>query len=591
MKNVRAFRLAAVLFDFDGTLTRPEALDFDAIKRELGCPPDEYVLEFIEALPPGERHELAAAALQRFELEGAAQSVPNDGAEEAVLSVRRHGLKVGVITRNGRAAVEASLERFEHLTPDDFDVIVTRDDPVRFKPAPDGLLYAAERMGVTPDRMLMVGDFVLDLVAGRHAGCVTVYLTNGGGGDAPRPAGDDATSGAAGAGAEVRTAGPAAAGPGAEAACPEEGACDAVIGSLRELDRVVRLGLPLPEGKLPNELLAGHFAQTDEPAPAVERDVTVDRPVSGVLRGPGVGEDSAALELAGEELLVVHGDPITLASSQLGRYAVLVNANDIATSGAEPRWLLTTVLLPPGTTGSEALVLLRDIAAAAAGQGIAIAGGHTEITPAVRQPVVSTTMLGTLARAELRDKRTVCEGDRILLTKAVAVEGTALLADELGGELAARGMSEPELAACRALLDHVSIVPEARVSFGFAGARAMHDVTEGGLATAALELSIASGHRLAIDIDAVPVLPETRRLCDLLDADPLGLIASGSLLIVCDRQEAAALLDALHYAGIEAADIGSAGPAGEGIDAFAGGEPTVWPAFATDEAARLLGQG
>ena len=475
-------------------------------------------------------------------MEGAGQSAPNDGAEEAVLRLRRHGLKVGVITRNGRAAIDAALARFEHLTAADFDVIVTRDDPVRFKPAPDGLLYAAEHMDVAPGRMLMVGDFVLDLIAGRHAGCVTVYLTN--------RLGDES--------------------------CPEDGACDAVIGSLRELDGVARLGLPLPEGKLPIDLLARYLGEL--------------RGQSPVLLGAGVGEDVAALELAGEELLVVHGDPITLATSRLGRYAVLVNANDIATSGAEPRWLLTTVLLPPGTTGSEALALLTDVADSAADQGIALVGGHTEITSAVTQPVVSTTMLGTLARAELRDKRVVREGDRLLLTKALAVEGTALLADELEGVLAERGMSEPELAACRALLDHVSIVPEARVAAGFAGARAMHDVTEGGLASAALELSIASGRHLTVDLDAVPVLPETRRLCDLLQADPLGLIASGSLLIGCDPEESAALLDALHYAGIEAADIGVAGRDGEGIDAVSGGEPAEWPSFASDEATRLLAE-
>ena len=330
-----------------------------------------------------------------------------------------------------------------------------------------------------------------------------------------------------------------------------------------------------PRGSSRTTCSPGHLAAFGEPP-------------AGVLLGAAVGEDVAALELAGEELLVVHGDPITLASSRLGRYAVLVNGNDIATSGAEPRWLLTTVLLPPATTGSQALSLLEDIASTCRDQGIALVGGHTEVTSAVAQPVVSATMLGTLARAELREKRSVREGDRLLLTKALAAEGTALLASELDGELRARGMSEPELAACRALLDDISVLPEARVAFGFAGARAMHDVTEGGLATAAVELSTASGHRVTIDLDAVPVLAETRRLCDLLQADPLGLIASGSLLVACDPVESGALLDALRWAGVEAADIGEVGPEGEGVDARRGGEPAAWPAFATDEAARLL---
>jgi HAD superfamily hydrolase (TIGR01509 family) len=543
----RPFRLEAVLLDFDGTLTRPEALDFDAIKREIGCPLDEYVLEFIEALPAGERRELAAAALARFELEGAAASVPNEGAEEAVRRLRRHGLKVGVITRNGREAVDVALARFERLTAADFDVIVTRDDPVRFKPAPDGLLYAAEHMGVAPGRMLMVGDFVLDLIAGRHAGCVTVYLTNGG-----APGSWDS-----------------------EQACPEDEACDFVIDGLAELEGIVRLGLPLAQGKLPAELLAGYLD-----------DLVVDDPA--ILVGAALGEDVAALDIEDAEVLVAHGDPITLTTADLGRYAVTVNANDIATSGAEPRWLLATVLLPAGSSAAEALHLLDDIAATCREQGIVPLGGHTEITAAVAQPLVSGTMLGVVRRADLRDKRDAREGDRVVLTKALAVEGTAVLAAELGERLLDLGMDEGELARCRAFAARLSVVSEARIAAGFAGVRAMHDVTEGGLATALVELSVACRSKLAVDRSAVPVFAETARLCALLGVDPLGLIGSGSLLICCDPDESDALLEALRAAGIEATEIGALGRPGAGVTARADGRPAEWPAFAVDEAARLL---
>ncbi len=446
-------------------------------------------------------------------------------------------------------------------------------------------------MGVLPAETLIVGDYVLDMRAGRAAGAVTAYLTNAapGGGESTHetvpgsPGSPDATSGASG----VEKGAYAAGGTSAAGGCPEPALCDFVVQRLDELREIVRLGLPLAAGKLPNDLLGRHLeglAVTDD----------------AVLVAAGVGEDVAALDLRGVDTIVAHGDPITLVSAELGRFAVLVNANDIAASGAEPRWLLTTVLLPLGTTPSQALALLDELADAAAAQGVTIVGGHTEVTDAVTRPVVAATTIGVARRSDLREKRAVCAGDRILLTKGLAVEGAALLARELGERLRALGLSEAELAACRDLLDRVSVVPEARIAAGFAGVRAMHDVTEGGLATALRELASAAGRDLVVRVERVPVLPGAVRLCALLGADPLGLISSGSLLICCDPAEAKALRTRLEGAGIAAVDIGEFGGAHAGgrtasgrsrsphVTALRDGRPVPWPEFAVDEAARIL---
>ncbi len=542
----RPFRLRAVLFDFDGTLTRPGALDFPAVKRAIGCPPDQYILEWILALSPGEQRDAAEQALERYELEAAEASTPNEGAEELVRRLHESGLAVGVLTRNGRSAVESSLRRFTALTADDFDVIVTRDDAgIAPKPAPAGVLHAATAMDVPPEQTLVVGDFLLDMQAGRAAGAVTAYLLNHGLPDH---------------GAEAQ---------------PEADECDFVVGRLTELEDVVRLGLPLAPGKLPNDLLAGFLdgLAGDDPA---------------VVVAPAVGEDVTAFDLGGAELLVAHGDPITLGGADVGAAAVQVNVNDIATAGAEPRWMLATVLFPAGTTPSEVQTLLDGLAEATARAGVALAGGHTEVTAAVTRPVVSVTALGTLERAELKEKRSARAGDRVLLTKALAVEGTALLAEELGDRLLALGMSADELAACRALQKHASVLPEARAARGVAGVRAMHDVTEGGLATALRELAASTGRGVRVHRDRVPVAPETARVCALLGADPLGLIASGSLLICCDPSGSAALRSALEAAGVPAADIGELTEEGAGVVALEHDLPAPWPDFATDEAARLL---
>jgi HAD superfamily hydrolase (TIGR01509 family) len=549
-RGPRAFRLRAVLFDFDGTLTRPGALDFPALKREVGCPADSLVLEWIEALPSGARRDDARATLERFELTAAAASEPNDDAEPVIRGLRAQGLRIGVLTRNGLPAVRRALARFRGLDADDFDVIVTRDDGIAPKPAPDGVLHAAAAMGVSPQETLVVGDFVLDVKAGRAAGALTAYLTNAGAGELP---GD----------------GPH------ELGRPDDSACDFVVQGLAELDEVVRLGLPLPHGKLPNELLARHLDGLMQADPTV-------------LIPAGIGEDVTALDIAGADTLVAHGDPITLSNEHLAAYAVLVNANDIAASGAAPRWLLTTVILPLGTTASQALALLADLGAAAAGADVALVGGHTEVSDAVTRPVVAATMLGTMRRADLRDKRATRPGDQVILTKALAVEGTALLAEELGERLRALGMGARELDSCRALLSLLSIVPEARLAAGFAGVRAMHDVTEGGLATALRELAMACGHGIIVHRERVPLLPETRRICELLGADPLGLIASGSLLICCRPDETKPLLQALGDESIPATVIGEVSAAGAGVCALERGLPAPWPELAADEAARLL---
>ena len=545
-------RIRAVLFDFDGTLTRPDALDFSAIKRQVGCPTDRLVLEFVEGLPHGPDRDAAMAALELFELEGAAGSRANAGAVDLLGFLRRAGLRIGVLTRNRRAAVDRALAHIPALPPEWFDVVVTRDDGLPPKPAPAGVLHACRAMGVPAAETLVVGDFLLDVQAGNAAGALTAFLTNGG----PRLDRHDTKDAFA-----------------AQAARE----ADVVVHGLGELQAVVELGLPLPEGKLPNELLSRYLG-----------DVSSD---PGVLVSPGVGEDVAALDVQGVEVVTAHADPITLATGDIGRYAVLVNANDIAAAGAAPRWLLTTVLLPPGTTGSQALALLGDLADAASAEDVALVGGHTEITGAVRRPVVSNTMLGTVSRADLRDKRGASTGDDVVLTKGVAVEGTALLAHELHDRLAGLGMSGEELAACEGLLVHMSIVPEARIAAGFAGVRALHDVTEGGVATALRELAAATGHGVTVHADRVPVLPETSRVCGLLGADPLGLIGSGSLLACCRPDQTESLVSALEAAGIAATVIGRLGEAGAGVSALERGRPAPWPSFAADEAARLLAHG
>ena len=170
--------IKGVLFDFDGTLTLPGALDFPAIKERLGCPPDEPVLEYLETQPATRRVELTKI-LEEFE-EGAAEtSRPNNGAEKCLSSLKKKGFLLGILTRNRLSSVERALEKFDGISIRDFAAVVTREVSLP-KPNPEGVFKAAREMGLLPEELLVVGDFRFDVMAGKAAGAKTVFLTNDG---------------------------------------------------------------------------------------------------------------------------------------------------------------------------------------------------------------------------------------------------------------------------------------------------------------------------------------------------------------------------------------------------------------------------
>jgi HAD superfamily hydrolase (TIGR01549 family) len=175
---MKPFHIKAVLFDFDGTLTQPGSLDFSIIKKSVGCPADIPVLEFIKNLTDSEQQAAAWDKLNQFELEAAEKSRPNRGAESLIAYLRSNHIKIGIITRNSLESVERALQNFNTVDLSDFDLIITRNDPVEHKPSPDGILLAAEKFNADVTEMMMVGDFIFDIEAGRRAGAITVFLEN-----------------------------------------------------------------------------------------------------------------------------------------------------------------------------------------------------------------------------------------------------------------------------------------------------------------------------------------------------------------------------------------------------------------------------
>ncbi|MBL7063664.1 MAG: AIR synthase family protein [Anaerolineae bacterium] len=327
-----------------------------------------------------------------------------------------------------------------------------------------------------------------------------------------------------------------------------------------------------PLGKLPVEHLARLFARH---APSDER----------VILGPGVGHDAAVISF-GDRYLVAKTDPITFASDEIGWYAVHVNANDVACTGATARWFLATLLLPEGRT-DEALVdtIFEQIADACRELGVELVGGHTEITHGLNRPIVVGCMLGEATPKRLVLPDGVRLGDALLVTKGVAVEGTAIIAREKGAELTE--VNRSLLERCRGFLHDpgISVVRDAAVATTAGEVHAMHDLAEGGLANGLWELAEAAGVGLEVDEAAIPILPETQMLCARLGLNPLGLIASGALLLAVAPGDAAAIVAALGEAGIAAARIGRVVEQGRGaVLRSATGERPL-PRFERDEIA------
>lgn len=335
---------------------------------------------------------------------------------------------------------------------------------------------------------------------------------------------------------------------------------------------------PLPAGKLPAELL-GRLIDTyrTEPDP-------------NVLVAPGVGRDAAAIDF-GDHVLVVKSDPITFATANAARYLVAVNVNDVACLGAAPRWMTVVGLFPAGQTSAADVEGLfaefRDICTV---QGISLIGGHTEITAGIDHPLLVGTLLAETTRERLLLPGGAMEGDVILLTKSVGLEGTALLATEKEDTLRSV-LGEERLREARKLLYRpgISIVADAQTALHGAGVHALHDPTEGGVATGVWELAEASGHGADVDLSALPMLPETRAICDHFGIDPLGLLSSGALLMAVAPEAVDAVTSRLHADRIVVSTIGRITGRGNGCRLVGSdGRYTPMPRFVSDEVTRVL---
>lgn len=326
----------------------------------------------------------------------------------------------------------------------------------------------------------------------------------------------------------------------------------------------------LEPGKLPTQLLASLLAENAVEAPEVRI-------------GPQIGEDACAIELPAGTL-VAATDPITLTGSGVGAHAVVINANDVAVTGVRPRWFLAVILVPPGTHSDSLTQIFSGMRTELDRLGAVLVGGHTEVTDAVRQPVVVGQMLGHNEDGRVLASGGLQPGDVVLQIGEAPIEGAAIAADTLADRL--EGLEVPVLEAARRALHEpgISVVHPA-LECKRLGAVALHDPTEGGLSAALYELAEASKVAIEeLDPEAVAWFRPGIEICQALGMDPWGTLASGALLAGFRAEDAHTALTALREMGIKARPMGTASQ-GSGVRLLSG-EPLV--RYEQDELARLL---
>jgi hydrogenase expression/formation protein HypE len=296
-------------------------------------------------------------------------------------------------------------------------------------------------------------------------------------------------------------------------------------------------------GKVPTEILEKMvFSHLGKPDP-------------NVLLGPRIGEDASLIQID-DKLIIASTDPITGSVEDIGWLAIHVNANDIATFGVKPRWFLAAIMLPNGYEPEQFGKIMKQIDEAASSLGIAVVGGHSEITEKVEQPIIAGFMIGLTDGDSYVTSSGAQPGDAILLTKTIAIEGTAILATE-GFSYLSSMIDADVLKDGVALREQISVVREGVCAFNTGYIHAMHDPTEGGLAGGIHEICDASGVGFEIHEESIPISISTRLICDTLAIDPLELICSGSMLMTCPFEKASDVIKALGQEGIAATRIGT----------------------------------
>lgn len=273
-----------------------------------------------------------------------------------------------------------------------------------------------------------------------------------------------------------------------------------------------------------------------------------------IVVGPSVGIDGAVIDI-GNKSLIISIDPVTGSIGQIGWLAVNINANDVATFGVEPAFFLSSILLPEGASKKSVKEVSSQINRAAINLGIAVVGGHCEVTPGLLHPIVLGCTIGITEKNNYVTAAGARPLDKLVLTKSAGIEGTAILASDREDQLK-RALENSMLCQAKEFYKKTSIVEDALTAFNTGGVHAMHDPTEGGVLGGIYEMAEASSLGVKIYEERIDVQSVTLRICEFFNIDPLQLVSSGALLISVDPNLADAVIENLKLKQIYASVIG-----------------------------------
>lgn len=248
-------------------------------------------------------------------------------------------------------------------------------------------------------------------------------------------------------------------------------------------------------------------------------------------------------------------DPITGAKEQIGWLAVNINANDVATFGVEPAFFSSCIMLPENSNEKTLETICVQMDKAAKDLGIAIVGGHCEVTPGLTNPIVVGCAMGVTEKGNYVTAGGAKSGDRLILTKSAGIEGTAILAAEREKQLK-RVLNSAMLQSAKNFYSKISVVKDAITAIKAGKVNAMHDPTEGGVSGGIHEMAEASNLGVKIYEEKMPIQPETTKICQYFKIDPLQLIGSGALLISAKPEFAEKIVKELKRNQINASIIG-----------------------------------
>lgn len=539
--------MKGVIFDFDGTLVSL-SIDFKKIKERILKEAEKYklklsekslpILEFLDEVKRlnGRKgrdfYFTAHRILKEEELLAAERTYPGKVTLNLLRKLKRKEIKIGIITRNCREAVEGVIKRFN--IP--YDVLLTRDDVKKVKPDVSHIKMCLKLLGLQKEDVILVGDHIFDVKAGKNAGITSAGLKNG---NIP------------------------------EDVFIKEGA-DFVLEDLNELEYIAGIR-KFGAGKLPNRFLRY----------LLKRYTTEDK---DVMIKPGVGIDCTVFKVK-DRVIFAKSDPITLTSKDIGFYLVNININDICVMGGIPTHLLTVLLFPEGISFPEIEYVFSQISDECKKFGINWIGGHTEISGGVKSPVAAGLLIGKRIRG--LKKRKIKKGDVLFLVKEIGIEGASIIAREKEEKLK-KYFSEKYIQRVKNSIRKpgINVFNEAKILWENFNIKYIHDPTEGGISTALYEVAEANNIGLLIYPAQLKFYPPVLKFCRLFNLDPLGIISSGCIIGITEKKEAERLIAFCKKRKIKGKIIGEVVDE-KGVWYIKKGVKTQFPTFQKDEITRL----